>query len=253
MTQLRPDIFDEAAVRLDAVTLRYDASGEILSGIDLVLKPGSFSFLTGASGAGKSSLLKLLYLARPPSTGEVSLFGRPTSRLTRDQLSALRRRIGVVFQEFRLLGHLTAYENAALPLRVMGRKESQYRHDVEELLAWVGLGERMHKRPETLSGGEQQRVAIARAVVTQPDLLIADEPTGNVDPEMGARLMRLFIELNKRLGTTVIIATHDLGLVRQIEAPVYHLADGLLARASPEPGRAARRRGDGIEIKASDP
>ena len=252
MTQLRPDIFDEAAVRLDAVTLRYDASGEILSGIDLALKPGSFSFLTGASGAGKSSLLKLLYLARPPSTGEVSLFGRPTSRLTRDQLSAMRRRIGVVFQEFRLLGHLTAYENAALPLRVMGRKEAQYRTDVEELLAWVGLGERMHKRPETLSGGEQQRVAIARAVVTQPDLLIADEPTGNVDPEMGARLMRLFIELNKRLGTTVIIASHDLGLIRQVEAPVYHLANGLLARTTPEPGKTARRRGGGIEIKADE-
>ena len=252
MTQLRPDIFDEAAVRLDAVTLRYDASGEILSGIDLALKPGSFSFLTGASGAGKSSLLKLLYLARPPSTGEVALFGRPTSRLTRDQLSAMRRRIGVVFQEFRLLGHLTAYENAALPLRVMGRKEAQYRADVEELLAWVGLGERMHKKPETLSGGEQQRVAIARAVVTQPDLLIADEPTGNVDPEMGARLMRLFIELNKRLGTTVIIATHDLGLVRQIEAPVYHLANGLLVKNAPEPGKASRRRGDGIEIKEAE-
>lgn len=252
MNKLRPDIFDEAAVRLDAVTLRYDASGEILSGIDLVLKPGSFSFLTGASGAGKSSLLKLLYLAHPPSTGEVSLFGRPTSRLSRDHLSSLRRRIGVVFQEFRLLGHLTAYENAALPLRVMGRKEAQYRADVEELLAWVGLGERMHKRPETLSGGEQQRVAIARAVVTQPDLLIADEPTGNVDPEMGARLMRLFIELNKRLGTTVIVATHDRSLVRQIDAPVYHLADGLLVRQADEAGQSARRRTDGVRIRTDD-
>ncbi|MBU3921968.1 MAG: ATP-binding cassette domain-containing protein, partial [Alphaproteobacteria bacterium] len=158
MTQLRPDMFEEAAVRLDGVSLRYDSSEEILSGIDLVLKPGSFSFLTGASGAGKSSLLKLLYLAQPPTRGEVSLFGRPTGRLTRDQLSALRRRVGVVFQEFRLLTHLTAYENVALPLRVMGRKESQYRRDVEELLTWVGLGERLHKRPETLSGGEQQRV-----------------------------------------------------------------------------------------------
>jgi len=252
MTQLRPDIFDEAAVRLDAVTLRYDASGDILSGIDLVLKPGSFSFLTGASGAGKSSLLKLLYLARPPTSGEVSLFGRPTSRLTRDQLSALRRRIGVVFQEFRLLNHLTAYENAALPLRVMGRKEAQYRADVEELLAWVGLGERMHKRPETLSGGEQQRVAIARAVVTQPDLLIADEPTGNVDPEMGARLMRLFIELNKRLGTTVIIASHDVNLVRQIDAPVYHLANGMLVKQAAQTGPPPRRRGGSIEIKAAE-
>ncbi|HCE24591.1 MAG TPA: cell division ATP-binding protein FtsE, partial [Hyphomonas sp.] len=156
MTLSRHDLFDDVAVRLDGVSLRYDSSEDILSGIDLVLKPGSFSFLTGASGAGKTSLLKLLYLALKPTRGEVSLFGRPTSRLTRDQLSALRRRVGVVFQEFRLLDHLTAYENVALPLRVLGRKESTYRSDVEELLAWVGLGERMHARPTTLSGGEQQ-------------------------------------------------------------------------------------------------
>ncbi|MGA1342042.1 MAG: cell division ATP-binding protein FtsE [Hyphomonas sp.] len=244
MNQLRPDMFAEAAVRLDGVTLRYDSSEDILSDIDLVLKPGSFSFLTGASGAGKSSLLRLLYLAQPPTQGEVTLFGRPTSRLSRDQLSALRRRVGVVFQDFRLLGHLTTYENVALPLRVMGRKESQYRRDVEELLSWVGLGERLHKRPQTLSGGEQQRVAIARAVVTQPDLLIADEPTGNVDPEMGARLMRLFSELNRRLGTTVIIATHDSGLIRQIDAPVFRLANGLLLQESGKPAPAARRRSD---------
>ncbi len=249
MTQLRPDAFEEPAVRLEAVALSYGASEDILSGIDLVLKPGSFSFLTGASGAGKTSLLRLLYLAQPPSRGEVSLFGRPTSRLKRDELSALRRRVGVVFQEFRLLGHLTAYENVALPLRVMGKRDSQYRADVEELLAWVGLGERMHARPATLSGGEQQRVAIARAVVTQPDLLIADEPTGNIDPEMGARLMRLFLELNKRLRTTVIIATHDLALVRQIEAPVYRLANGLLVREAGRAGETARRRTDSVRAE----
>lgn len=243
MTLSRHDLFDDVAVRLDGVSLRYDTSEDILSGIDLVLKPGSFSFLTGASGAGKTSLLKLLYLALKPSQGEVSLFGRPTSRLTRDQLSALRRRVGVVFQEFRLLDHLTAYENVALPLRVLGRKESTYRSDVEELLAWVGLGERMHARPPTLSGGEQQRVAIARAVVTQPDILIADEPTGNVDPEMGSRLMRLFLELNRRRATTVIIATHDLGLVRQVEAPVFRLQHGLLVQ-DVEYGPVARRRTD---------
>ncbi|KCZ50232.1 cell division ATP-binding protein FtsE [Hyphomonas pacifica] len=252
MTLSRLDLFDDVAVRLDGVSLRYDTSEDILSGIDLVLKPGSFSFLTGASGAGKTSLLKLLYLALKPSMGEVSLFGRPTSRLTRDQLSALRRRVGVVFQEFRLLDHLTAYENVALPLRVLGRKEASYRSDVQELLAWVGLGERMHARPPTLSGGEQQRVAIARAVVTQPDILIADEPTGNVDPEMGSRLMRLFLELNKRRGTTVIIATHDLGLVRQVQAPVYRLQHGLLvqdAEYSDGTAVAGRRRTDPVKTK----
>ncbi len=223
-------LYDEAAVRLEAVTLRYDSPDPVLNGIDLVLEPGSFSLLTGPSGAGKSSLLKLIYLAHRPSGGRVALFGRDTSGLSRDQMAAMRRRIGVVFQEFRLLGHLTAYENVALPLHIMGRRESQYRADVEELMAWVGLGERMHRRPATLSGGEQQRVAIARAVVAQPQILLADEPTGNVDAEMGARLMRLFQELNKRLGTTVLIATHDLGLIRRMDAPVYKLDGGLLMR-----------------------
>ena len=252
MTLSRLDLFDDIAVRLDNVSLRYDTSDDVLSGIDLTLKQGSFSFLTGASGAGKSSLLKLLYLALKPSVGEVSLFGRPTSRLGRDQLSAMRRRVGVVFQEFRLLEHLSAYENVALPLRVVGRKEADYRSDVEELLVWVGLGKRLHARPSTLSGGEQQRVAIARAVVTQPDILIADEPTGNVDPEMGSRLMRLFLELNKRRGTTVIIATHDMGLVRQVEAPVYRLNNGLLVRDVEfgGDGVAGRRRTD--PAKAAD-
>jgi cell division transport system ATP-binding protein len=252
MTLSRLDPFDDIAVRLDNVSLRYDTSDDVLSGIDLSLKQGSFTFLTGASGAGKSSLLKLLYLALKPSLGEVSLFGRPTGRLARDQLSAMRRRVGVVFQEFRLLEHLSAYENVALPLRVVGRKDADYRGDVEELLAWVGLGKRLHAKPPTLSGGEQQRVAIARAVVTQPDILIADEPTGNVDPEMGSRLMRLFLELNKRRGTTVIIATHDLGLVRQVEAPVYRLNSGLLVRDVEfgGDGAAGRRRTD--PAKAED-
>ncbi len=241
---------DGLAVRLDQVAVRYDASTPLFSGIDLKLKPGSFSFLTGPSGAGKSSLLKLLYLALKPYEGEVTLFDRPVSRLDRDGLAALRRRVGVVFQEFRLLDHLTVYENAALPLRIMDRKEASYRSDVEDLLAWVGLGDRLRALPATLSGGEQQRVAIARAVVTQPDLLIADEPTGNVDPEMGERLMRLFIEMNRRKGTTVLIATHDLGLVRQLEAPVYRLADGQLTHENPAPGKTARRRTDPVRLSA---
>lgn len=226
----KTDMMAEPAVRLDAVSLRYDSSEEILAGVDLALKPGSFTFLTGPSGAGKTSLLKLLYLALRPSRGEVSLFGRRTDMLDRAALAAIRRRIGVVFQEFRLLDHLTAYENAALPLRVGGGKAAEYRGDVEELLRWVGLGARLDARPEQLSGGEQQRVAIARALVNKPDLLIADEPTGNVDPEMSERLMRLFIELNRRLGTTVLIATHDLSLVRKIRAPVLRLQHGLIVR-----------------------
>jgi cell division transport system ATP-binding protein len=139
----------------------------------------------------------------------------------------MRRRIGVVFQDFRLLPHLSAFDNVALPLRLAGRNDGDYEHDVEELLSWVGLGDRMNARPATLSGGEQQRVAIARAVVARPDLLVADEPTGNVDPEIGARLIRLFGELN-RLGTTVLIATHDRQLIESTKAREMRLVDGRL-------------------------
>ena len=169
----------------------------------------------------------MIYLASRPSRGSVRVFGRESGAIERRDLPLLRRRIGVVFQEFRLLGHLSVFENVALPLRVAGRRRADYAEDVAELLAWVGLGDRMDAPPATLSGGEQQRVAIARAVVGQPEILIADEPTGNVDPEMGRRLLRLFFELNK-LGATVLIATHDLSLVRMVDAPVLTLADGRL-------------------------
>jgi cell division transport system ATP-binding protein len=165
----------------------------------------------------------------------VSLFGIDTGKLNRQTLARLRRRIGVVFQEFRLLDHLSAYENVALPLRVHGDQEKRYRDDVVELLKWVGLGDRLDARPATLSGGEKQRVAIARAVVVKPDLIIADEPTGNVDEDMGDRLLRLFRELNRRLGTTLLIATHDLNMVRKSKADVLRLADGMVVRAAAPP------------------
>lgn len=230
MSRFRPDLSDEPAVRLDGVSLSYDRTGEVLSEIDLVLRQGSFTFLTGPSGAGKSSLLKLMYLAHAPSRGNIRLFGRQTFELKRKQLAAMRRRIGVVFQEFRLLNHLTAFENVALPLRVAGQKPDSYSNEVIDLLRWVGLGERVDAPIPSLSGGEQQRVAIARSLISKPDLLIADEPTGNVDPEMGGKIMRLFAELNKRVGTTILIATHDLELIREFEAPVLRLSNGLLVR-----------------------
>jgi len=223
---------DDDAVRLDRVSLSYGPGADVLSDVSLALRPGSMTFLTGPSGAGKSSLLKLAYLSLRPNSGRVSLFGVDTSRQSRSGLTALRRRIGVVFQEFRLLEHLTAYENAAMPLRVAGDNEKRYREDVVELLRWVGLGDRLNAKPTTLSGGEKQRVAIARAVVGKPDLIIADEPTGNVDEEMGERLIRLFRELNKRLSTTLLIATHDMALVRSSRADVLRLADGMVSRAS---------------------
>lgn len=222
---------DEPVIRLDGVNHGYLSGDNVLGDINIALKPGSFTFLTGPSGSGKTTLLQLMYLAQKPRQGRVSLFGVDTTRTRRKDLTHLRRRIGVVYQDFRLLDHLTAYENAALPLRVSGKPEKEYRSDVRDLLNWVGLGDRMNARPTTLSGGEQQRVAIARALVNRPSLLIADEPTGNIDPEMGERLMRLILELNRRLSTTVFIATHDLALVKRLGAPVMRLQNGLLMQS----------------------
>jgi len=222
-------------VRFENVGMRYGLGPEVLRDVTFVLEAGSFTFLTGLSGAGKTTLLKLIYLAEPPSRGLITLFGHDLATARRRDLPPLRRRIGVVFQDFRLLDHLSAFDNVALPLRLAGKRGGDYAHDVEELLSWVGLGDRMNARPATLSGGEQQRVAIARAVVARPDLLIADEPTGNVDPEMGARLIRLFAELN-RLGTTVLIATHDRALIENARAREMRLVDGRLVELrSPAP------------------
>lgn len=162
-----------------------------------------------------------------PTRGLIFVFGENVADLSAGGRAELRRRIGIVFQDFRLLDHLTTWENVALPLRVMGRKESDYRDDVTDLLRWVGLGERIDSYPEILSGGEKQRAAIARAVIGRPELLLADEPTGNVDPAIGNRLLRLFVELN-RLGTSVIIATHDYALMEQLDAPRLVLYDGQL-------------------------
>lgn len=226
----RPDNASASpAVRFDNVGMRYGRGPEVLSDISFDLPRGSFQFLTGPSGAGKTSLLRLIYLAEQPSRGLVSLFGEDTSVMDRDALPAFRRRIGVIFQDFRLLDHLSVFDNVALPLRVAGQGARQYGEDIVELLNWVGLGHRVDAYPPTLSGGEQQRAAIARAVVSRPEILIADEPTGNVDPDMARRLLRLFVELN-RLGTTVLIASHDISLIRSMNAPVLELADGRLNR-----------------------
>jgi cell division transport system ATP-binding protein len=214
-------------IRFENVGMRYGPGPEVLRDVTFQLEPGTFTFLTGPSGAGKSTLLKLLYLAEAPSRGLITLFGTDLATARRSAFPALRRRIGVVFQDFRLLSHLSAFDNVALPLRLAGRKTDDYTRDVEELLNWVGLGDRMNAKPPTLSGGEQQRVAIARAVVGQPDLLLADEPTGNVDPEIAQRLIRLFGELN-RLGTTVLIATHDRGLIERSRSREMRLVDGRL-------------------------
>ncbi len=214
-----------ALIRFENVGLRYGMGPEVLRDVSLEIAPRSFQFLTGPSGAGKTSLMRLLFMSLKPTRGLISVFGQDTARVTRAGLPALRRRIGVVFQDFRLLDHLTTYENVALPLRVLGKAESEYRADVVDLLEWVGLGERMHVLPPVLSGGEKQRAAIARALITKPEILLADEPTGNVDPPLARRLLRLFVELN-RLGTSVLIATHDLTLMDQFDARRIVLAEG---------------------------
>ena len=218
---------NEDVVRFDNVSLRYGRGPEVLRGLSFALRPGSFHFITGPSGAGKSSLLKLIYLAARPSRGLIRLFGHDVALTPRKELPWLRRRIGVVFQEFRLLDHLSAFDNVALPLRIAGRRPDSYRADVAELLAWVGLGDRMHAMPPTLSGGEKQRLALARAVIVKPEIILADEPTGNLDHEMSLRILRLFIELNK-LGTTVLFASHDQSLIARAGQPVMHLEDGRL-------------------------
>ena len=229
MSRFRLSLNDEPALRLDQLNVGYAASDPVLKDVTFRLDQGDFNFLTGPSGAGKSTLLKTLYLALPPLQGEICLFGRSTWQMSRKELAGMRRRIGVVFQEFRLLNHLTAFENVALPLRVEGRKLDTYAHEVEDLLRWVGLGDRIDTPPPRLSGGEQQRVAIARALINKPDLLIADEPTGSVDPEMGGKILRLFMELNKRFNTTVLIATHDIGLISEFDKPVFRIDEGQIA------------------------
>jgi len=215
-------------VQFDNVGLRYGTDREVLSDVSFTLFPGSFYFLTGTSGAGKTSLLKLLYLAQRPSRGMIRMFGSDVITLPRKTLPAFRRRIGTVFQDFRLVSHLSAFDNVALPLRVSRVPESEIRKPVADMLEWVGLSNRADARPATLSGGEQQRVAIARAVIARPEILVADEPTGNVDADMALKLLRLFEALN-RLGTTVVVATHDVHLLKKVpESLIMRLDKGRL-------------------------
>ena len=212
-------------IRLDNVALSYGYGIDVLRDVSFHLRPGSFHFLTGPSGAGKTSLLRLMFMSLQPTGGHIELFNQELSNINAARRARLRRRIGIVFQDFRLLDHLTTWQNVALPLHVSGKRQADYKEDVTDLLQWVGLGDRMHHFPSVLSGGEKQRAAIARAVIGKPELLLADEPTGNVDPQMARRLLRLFIELN-RLGTSVVIATHDHQLMRQYKAPRLELHEG---------------------------
>lgn len=206
----------------------------ILSDMTLRLAPGSFHFLTGPSGAGKTTLLKLCYAELLATAGTITLFGQDASGLDRDAIARTRQRIGVVHQDCEFLDHLPVSENIALPLVVAGRDSADQDSNLKELIAWVGLSGRAHARPPELSGGERQRAALARAIIMDPDVILADEPTGNVDWDMSLRLLNLLCELN-RMGKTIVIATHDLALIRaakaQVQARVLRIADGRLTAA----------------------
>jgi cell division transport system ATP-binding protein len=220
-------------IRFENVGMRYGAGPEVLRDINFKLDVSSFHFLTGSSGAGKSSVLKLIYMSERPSRGLVWLFDKQVSSLRRRALPPLRRHIGVIFQDFRLINHLSTFDNVALPLRLAGESEAKIKQTVTDLLTWVGLADSIEARPPTLSGGQQQRVAIARAVVARPSLVLADEPTGNVDDTMAMRLLRLLEEMN-RLGTTVIVATHNHHLAARMGQPRLHLDGGQITLIKPE-------------------
>lgn len=226
-------------IKFEHVGLRYGIGPEVLSDINFSLQPGSFHFLCGPSGAGKTSLMSLLYLGRQPTRGLISMFGQNIGSLSREELMPIRQKIGVIFQDFRLLSHLSAFDNVALPMRISGQSEAEIKTHVGELLEWVGLGDCMHRLPKTLSGGQQQRIAIARAVIARPKLLLADEPTGNLDDEIGNKLMGLFEQLNK-MGTTVLIATHSISILENFQHPRLILDKGQLTVF--DPARAEKTR-----------
>lgn len=205
-------------IELADVSYSY-GGGALLSDISLSLGPGSFHFLTGPSGAGKTTLLKLCYAELLPTSGRVALFAEDVRTMDRDAVARLRRRVGVVHQDCQFLDHLSVAENVALPLTVAGRDVAAQASNLKELLGWVGLTAQAESRPPQLSGGERQRAALARAVIMDPEVIIADEPTGNIDWDMSLRLLTLLIELN-RMGKMILIASHDLNLIRSAKSEV---------------------------------
>lgn len=214
---------EKTVISFAKVAAQYDGTPEILTDVSFNIGAGSFYFLSGASGAGKTTLLRLIYQLHKPSRGQVKLFGQNTENLSRDDITKLRQKMAIVFQEYSLLSHLSVFDNIALPLRVRGVSEDKIKKLVAKVLDWVGLGKYAEANPKSLSGGQQQRVSVARAIIVQPAILLADEPTGNLDDENASRLMELFIQMNKMFGTTVILATHSKKLMETYKFPVIHV------------------------------
>lgn len=214
---------DNTAISFANVGAKYDTGREVLSDVSFNIRNGAFYFLSGASGAGKTTLLRLIYQLHKPSRGQIKLFGRPTGDMSRDEITNLRHKMAIVFQEYSLLSHLTVFDNIALPLRVRGIPDAKIKKLVAKVLEWVGLAKYADANPKSLSGGQQQRVSVARAIIIQPAILLADEPTGNLDDENASRLMELFIQMNKMFGTTIILATHSKKLMDTYKFPQMHV------------------------------
>lgn len=214
---------ENTAISFANVGAAYDGGREVLTDVSFNISAGSFYFLSGASGAGKTTLLRLIYQLHRPSRGQIKLFGQTTNDMSRDDIAHLRHKMAIVFQEYSLLSHLTVFDNIALPLRVRGLPEGKIKKLVDKVLEWVGLGKYADANPLALSGGQQQRVSVARAIIIQPAILLADEPTGNLDDENASRLMELFIQMNKMFGTTIILATHSQKLMDTYKFPVIRV------------------------------
>lgn len=235
---------DNTAISFANVAARYEHGADVLTDVSFNISAGAFYFLSGASGAGKTTLLRLIYQLHTPSAGQIKLFGRTTADISRDDIAALRQKMAIVFQEYSLLSHLTVFDNIALPLRVRGVPEAKIKKLVAKVLDWVGLGKYADANPRALSGGQQQRVSVARAIIVQPAILLADEPTGNLDDENASRLMELFIQMNKLFGTTIILATHNKKLMDTYKFPVLHVENhrvGFVGKAPASATPAAQK------------
>lgn len=238
---------DNTVISFANVGAKYGTGPDILTDVSFNIGAGSFYFLTGASGAGKTTLLRLIYQLHRPCRGIIKIFGRQTHDMSRDEISQMRHRMAIVFQEYSLLSHMSVFDNVALPLRVRGVDEGKIKNLVTKTLDWVGLGKFANANPKTLSGGQQQRVSVARAIIVQPAIMLADEPTGNLDDENASRLMELFIQMNKMFGTTIILATHNLKLIEKYKFPVMQVENhklNFVAKAAPS--AAPRKKTDSV-------